>query len=297
MTTSLPHFALRSLAKDDLRRLDAKSFVISDDSGVDLPCRLKLLPGATVLFIMFHAAFDRTKVALPVFARWNYGKVLGGHVLSVCDPTLYLDDELRVGWYIGSRCADPMPVLLGTANRVRELLGLTDDQVVFYGSSGGGFAALRAAASCRVGRAVVINPQTAIAAYFETFVSRFAKVFAPELTPRECRDLYPLRWSALAAIADARLRQHDLRIVYAQNLDDKVHHARHFRPFCGLTGAPLSGGTSADGSMLTHVYASPEGHGAEPPEVVKYIVTDGMRHLLMPADALLARPPPYGTDP
>ncbi len=282
MTASLPHFALGSLSEDDLRRLDAKSFVISDDSGVDLPCRLRLLPGATVLFVMFHAAFDRTKAALPVFARWSYGKVLGGHVLSVCDPTLYLDDELRLGWYVGSRYADPMQVLLATANRVRELLDLAGDRVVFYGSSGGGFAALRAAASCRFGRAVVINPQTEITAYFETFVSRFAKVFAPEWTPQECRDRYPLRWSALAAIADARLQQRDLRIVYAQNLHDKVHHARHFRPFCGSTDAPISGGTSADGSVLTHVYASPEGHGAEPPEVVKYIATEGMHHLLAP---------------
>jgi pimeloyl-ACP methyl ester carboxylesterase len=280
MTVSLPHFALNSLGEDDLRRLDGKSFVVTDDSGVDLPCRLKMLPGANVLFVMFHAAFDRTKVPLPVFARWNYGRVLGGHVLAVSDPTLALDDRLRLGWYVGSRGADPMHILLRAVDRVRQLLGLADDHVVFYGSSGGGFAAMRAAASRRCGRAVVINPQTEITAYFERAVTRFAKVFAPELTAQESRDRYPLRWSAIAAIADARLQQRDLRIVYAQNLDDKVHHARHFRPFCGSTNAPVEGGASADGSVLTHVYASPEGHGAEPPEVVKYLATEGMKHLL-----------------
>lgn len=283
MTSSLPHFTLRSLGKGELRRLDGKSFVVSDDSCVDLPCRLKLLPGASVLFVMFHAAFDRTKVPLPVFARWNYGRVLGGHVLSVSDPTLALDDGLRLGWYVGSRGTDPMQVLLGAVDRVRELLGLADDHVVFYGSSGGGFAAMRAAASRGCGRAVVINPQTEITAYFASAVSRFAKVFAPEWTPQQCRDRYPLRWSALAAITDARLQQRDLRIVYAQNLDDKVHYVRHFRPFCGLTDAPVEGGTSVDGSVLTHVYASPEGHGAEPPEVAKYLATEGIAHLMRPS--------------
>lgn len=280
MTPSLPHFTLRSLGKGDLRRLDGKSFVVSDESGVDLPCRVKLLPGASVLFVMFHAAFDRTKVPLPVFARWNFGKVLGGHVLAVSDPTLALDDELRLGWYVGSLSVDPMQVLLGAVDRVRDLLGLADDHVVFYGSSGGGFAALRAAASRRCGRAAVINPQTEITAYFENAVSQFTKVFASEWTPQQCRNRYPLRWSALAAIAEARLQQRDLRIVYAQNLVDKAHHVRHFQPFCGLTDAPVKGGTSVDGSVLTHVYASPEGHGAEPPEVARYLATEGMMHLM-----------------
>lgn len=278
MSAALPRFEPEALDAATLAGLDAKNFLVADPE-VDLPCRLKLLPGSTALFVMLNGAVDRAK-PLPVFARWNWGKVLGGHVLAVCDPTLYLDDQLRLGWFVGNRSIDPMKALLRTVEQVRMQLGIADTRVVFYGSSGGGFASMVAAASRPVGRAIVVNPQTDITHYYPKAVDRIAQVFATGWTAKRCRDEYPLRWSALEAITEAGRRQHDLRIVYAQNLEDPVHHARHFIPFCTATDAPQEGGLSSDGRMRTHVYSSPEGHGAEPPDVVKFFVADGLAHLL-----------------
>jgi pimeloyl-ACP methyl ester carboxylesterase len=277
MSAALPRFEPEALDAATLSGLDAKNFLVADPE-VDLPCRLKLLPGSTTLFVMLNGAVDRTK-PLPVFARWNWGKVLGGHVLAVCDPTLYLADQLRLGWFVGNRSIDPMKALLRTVERVRMHLGIADARVVFYGSSGGGFASMVAAASRPVGRAIVVNPQTDITKYSLKSVERVAQVFASGWTAQRCRDEYPLRWNALEAIAEAGRRQHDLRIVYAQNLKDAVHHERHYIPFCAATGAPQAGGLSSDGRMCTHVYSSPEGHGAEPPEIVRFFASDGLTHL------------------
>lgn len=277
MSAKLPRHALESLDRDGLLALDNHNFFIAD-AEVDVACRLKLLPGADRLFIMLNGAVDRAK-PLPVFARWNWGKVLGGHVLAVCDPTLWLDPQLRLGWFVGNRKIDPMQALLRTVEGVRERLGIADHRVVFYGSSGGGYASMVAAASRPCGRAIVVNPQTDILHYPVKAVVRAAKVFAPSWTPQQCSARYPLRWSALAAIAEAGRLQHDLRIVYAQNLDDTEHHAKHFLPFCAATGAPAEGGLSPDGRFRTLVYSSPEGHGAEPPEIVKFFASDGLAHL------------------
>ena len=278
MSVDLTRFHVNTLTRHELLQLDGQSFLLYNDD-VDLPCRLKLLPGAKTLFVMLNGAVDRSKTALPVFARWNYGKILGGHVLSVCDPTLYLNDKLRLGWFVGNRSLDPMQALLHGVDAVSTLLDVVNNQVIFYGSSGGGFASMVAAASRECGRAIVINPQTEITAYYQSAVNRVASVFAPEWKPQECRDRYPLRWSALMAIAESRRLNRDLLIVYAQNLVDTVHHDRHFLPFCEATGSPHEGGLSEDGRMLTHVYSSAGGHGPESPEVVKYIVAHGLKHL------------------
>lgn len=277
MNTPLPRLAPAALDSTLLDALDSNSFIVADQE-VDLPCRLKLLPGADRLFIMLNGAVDRSK-PLPVFARWNWGKALGGHVLAVCDPTLFLDDELRLGWFVGNRTMDPMRALHRTVETVRGLLGIAADRMVFYGSSGGGFAAIVAAAGLPQGRAVAINPQTDITLYYPRAVANITKVFAAGWTPQRCLDAYPLRWSALAAIADARRGDRDLRVFYAQNLVDRGHHSRHFLPFCKQVKAPPTGGLSVDATVLTHVFSSPEGHGAEPPEVVKYVVTHGLPHL------------------
>ena len=279
--------ALSELDATALIQLDDTSFLIADRE-VELHCRLKLLPEADRLFVMFSGAVDRSK-PLPVFARWNWGKVLGGHVLSVCDPTLFLDDQLRLGWFVGNRTLDPMGALVRIVDRVRALTRIGEGRVIFYGSSGGGFAALLAAASLPHGRAIAINPQSEIINYYPRAVADVARVFAKGWTPARCRDAYPLRWSALAAVAEANRAQRDLRIVYAQNLIDKWHHARHYIPFCAQTGASASGGLSRDGRIRTHVFSSPEGHGAEPAEVVKFILAEGLPHLLQTADRADAR--------
>jgi hypothetical protein len=233
---------------------------------------------------MLNGAVDRTN-PLPVFARWNWGKVLGGHVLAFCDPTLYLDDQIRLGWFVGNRSMDPMQALLRTVELVRVQLGIAYACVVFYGSSGGGFASIIAAASSPVGRAIVVNPQTAITSYHRKAVDRLAQVFAVGWTAQRCLEEFPLRWSAIEAIAEAGRRQHDLRIVYAQNLLDTMHHKEHYLPFCSATNSQQGGGLSIDGRMFTHIYSSPEGHGPEPPEVVKFFVSEGLKHLLLAESA------------
>lgn len=278
MSTPLARLKPEDLDAQSLGELDSKSFIVADPE-TDLPCRLKLLPDSRTLFVMLNGAVDRAK-PLPVFARWNWGKILGGHVLAICDPTLYLDEKLRLGWFVGNRSIEPMKALLRTVEIVRFQLGIDDTRVIFYGSSGGGFASIIAAASRPVGRAMVVNPQTDINNYYPEHVQQIAKVFASNWTPDQCRTHYPLRWSVLEAIEAAKLIKNDLRIVYAQNLHDSGHYSRHFSPFCTATSSPIDGGTSVDGQILTYVYNSPEGHGAEPPDVVKYFVDRGLAHLL-----------------
>lgn len=278
MKPTLRRLAATEIDASGLKSLDGSDFFVTVGE-VELPCRLKLLPGATRLFVTLNGAVDRTKYSLPAFARWNWGKVLGGHVLSVCDPTLFLDDELRLGWFVGNLGMNPMIALRRTAETVREVLGIAAGEMAFYGSSGGGFAAIIGACGLPHGRAIAVNPQTDITRYFAPAVANVARVFAPGWTPQRCRDHYPLRWSALAAIDDSRLARRDLRILYVQNLADKAHHARHFLPFCEQFDAPTTGGLSKDMTILTHVYDSSEGHGPEPPEVVKHIVSHGLPHL------------------
>lgn len=263
----------------DLATLDGKAFTI-DDGEFNVAYRFKSEPGAKYLFVMPNGAVDRSKVPLPVFARWNWGKVLGGHVLSVCDPTLGLDPMLRLGWFLGTRASkDPMLMLLRIVRSTQLRLGVADQHVIFYGSSGGGFAALRAAAMLDVGRVIGINIQTLISTYYVNSAKAAAKVFDPKASLAASSERFPQRWDALRSVDEGRARGRDLRVLYIQNVDDPFHYERYYVPFCEKYGLPVSGGLSADGKMLSNVYTSVNGHGTEPPEVVKYIVSDGLQHL------------------
>jgi hypothetical protein len=271
--------SLAQFANLSPKELDGRVVLVEDESG-HVPCKIKLRPRSGRLFVMFNGAVtNRSTVKLPVFARWNWGKVLDGHVLSVCDPTLYLDDELTLGWFLGTRQHDPMLMSLRIVDALQSKLGVEPENTIFYGSSGGGFAAMRAASMRKVGRAIAVNPQTAVTRYYTRHVDRIASLFDPGATAAQSSTRYPERWNAIHAIDEARRRGNDLRILYVQNLEDRNHHAKHFTPFCKHFGINAEGGEDSSRSLFAHLYSYPDGHGVEPPEVVKFITSEGLNHL------------------
>jgi hypothetical protein len=106
-----------------------------------------------------------------------------------------------------------------------------------------------------------------------------AEVFEPGSSAAASSERFPERWDVIHAIDQGRARGRDLRVLYIQNSVDHFHHERHFAPFCKHFGVPIEGGASADGKILAHLYESPDGHAAESPDVVKYIVSAGLDHL------------------
>lgn len=280
MTENLPAIDGENLKNADFPSLSGQIFTV-EKQGMALPCRLQTLPNAKRLFIMLNGAVDRTKTPLPVFARWNWGPVLAGHVLSVCDPTLYLDERLRLGWFLGRVGHDPLELLLAVVDEVASQLGQKPENVIFYGSSGGGYAALVAASKRKIGRAIAINPQTEILGYrHQHLIKRVAEVFAPGVSAEASRSAHPLRWSALESVAEARRNGRDLRFFYAQNSVDDFHHDHHYLPFCERFDLPPRGGSNPDGTAISYIYDSPEGHNAEPPAVVKHITAVALPFLL-----------------
>lgn len=277
MTQSFPTLHLDDLTAAELAGLNGKTFFV-EEAGIRYPCRLKLLEGADKLFIMLNGAVDQVKTPLPVFARWNWGKILNGHVLAICDPTLYLNEKIRIGWFLGTSENHAIPGLVSLVKKAGNSLEIAASQRIFYGSSGGGFSAIVAAALCgNEGRAIAINPQTDIFAYYPKAVDAVIKALGDTAVTNS--QLFPERWSALAAMAKGRDAGSQPRLVIAQNTVDHFHYRNHFLPFVQKFGVPKSGGVDAENSMMSIVYTSPEGHGAEPPELVKRITEEAIPFL------------------
>ncbi|MBV1780714.1 hypothetical protein KRR55_16485 [Paeniglutamicibacter sp. ABSL32-1] len=94
-----------------------------------------------------------------LLSRWNWHTVMPNqHVLALSDPALGLDDEIRGAWYL-----HPTDDLLEEmAVMVQEQvirLGLSNDQILFYGSSLGGFGALGMASLLPGSSAIAEIPQ------------------------------------------------------------------------------------------------------------------------------------------
>ncbi|MFN3526795.1 MAG: glycosyltransferase, partial [Paracoccus sp. (in: a-proteobacteria)] len=219
-------------------------------------------PGADRLFVLFSGDAQREKNDPPVFQRWSWSPHFPGHCLYISDPMLHMHPEMGLAWYAGTEELDPLEPIIERALAMAKMTGLQAKDVVAYGSSGGGFAALRMAAMLPEAAAVAINPQTNIARF---------KWASPDFYARVClnrpdRDAaladFPHRLDLGRHVTELRKR----RIVLIQNRIDSHHLNKHYTPFCREMGATAS--ENCDSGLFRRILFDHEGgHGrAETPE-------------------------------
>lgn len=216
-----------------------------------LPLHLKVrhVPGATRLLVTLHGAAERRATSRPVFNGF-VDDMADAHQVAVSDPTLQVPGAFRLAWFAGHQGFDT-PALLrrGLAEIVR---AWRIERTIFFGTSGGGFAALVQSHAMPGSIAVVGNPQTVIARYHAPLVDPYRAACWPALADNAALDGM--------TIADCtRLYAAGFRntVIYVQSLGDRHHWRAHMLPFA----AAIAGRSNA-GHVLFHTdFHGVHGHG------------------------------------
>lgn len=243
--------------------------MIVEVNGSKLDCLFYHRPERR-LFVILHGFRDAKKHPLPVFQRWSWHDMFPGSVLYVSDPTLMLEpEEMQLGWYVGTEANYHIADISHLVCSVVRQLGIGTDDVITYGSSGGGFAALMLAAQLGDATAVAINAQTRVLEYIPRFVE---KLLQKSFGGKSREELSPAELARLDAI-DAFINAPNAKCLYVQNIQDINHYERHYLDFCKATGARVQGGVGDDKRVVTLLYDDPAGHGAEPKHLAPRLIS------------------------
>lgn len=96
---------------------------------------------------------------IPRFNRWSYHNLVPFSILCIEDPLYFQYEDLPLAWYYGKKAESCLEVLLDLVKVVCRKKGILEKNVVFFGSSGGGTAALYAAYLLKGAMSISINPQ------------------------------------------------------------------------------------------------------------------------------------------
>ena len=178
------------------------------------------------LVVFFNGAINTKKMASPVFQRWSWLKELPYSSLIIADPTIYkmekeLEDDSMIGWYQGSTERFVIKDIVKLIEAIKNKLNINSENIIFYGSSAGGFASLAAASMLKGSKACVVNPQIDITQYHDFFLKKLLK----HLNIEE-RDIKKNR---TLNVIDIFLDQNHIpKIFYKQNKLDKLHYHKHY---------------------------------------------------------------------
>lgn len=199
---------------------------------VPIDVLMRLRPGRP-LILSFHGNTPRNPdLKLPVFTGLNVTRDLDASFVALSDPSLYLDPDLKLGWFAGSSGWNFQAVMKRVLQRIVVVARARD--VVFFGGSGGGFASLYYSAAFAGSLALVWNPQTDIRAYNPSHVAEYGRMAFGLPDHEATKSALPgLIQCNLADVYEAPLRN---QIVYLQNNTDG-HVVTHMQPFLSSLGA------------------------------------------------------------
>lgn len=127
--------------------------------------------GYETTIVVFHAALVGSKIkSLPLFSGLGITKDLPANLICVADPSLRFGIEL--GWFAGN---SDQPLQRDLPNILRHLLSHypSPQQLLFFGSSGGGFASLFYGHGFPSSTIVASNPQLRLTEYNESVVNAY----------------------------------------------------------------------------------------------------------------------------
>lgn len=181
--------------------------------------------GGETTVICFHGAVQTT-VALP----WHVGKTVvseaGANWLAVSDPSLALGGGLKLAWYAGSRDQPELQQLITSViSHVRTVT--QTEHLIFFGTSGGGFAALEYSRRFPRSLALPVNPQTSIMRHRPSTV----RLYTDTAWGGQSLVL-PTGGSRIESDQSAGyLASFPNTVAYVQNSWDEYHISHHLLPF------------------------------------------------------------------
>lgn len=224
--------------------------------GREIAFRLVGATSPDVLVICFHGATDRQKVTLPRFQQ-AFDAGPRAAYLSISDPTILINDELRLGWYSGSE-SFPLRSILEEL-LLNTIAVLSPRRTLFFGSSGGGYAALLYARSVEGSVSLTVNPQTNILSYYSSHVNDYFATCWPRVSEDE-RANGPLVCDLATLYKDNPGR---VSTVMLSSAGDRQHFVNHVSRFVGLVGFPTKSRL-----ILASDFFGTMGHGGSIPSIV-----------------------------
>lgn len=154
--------------------------------------------------------------------RYSWGaQLMNYETCFFADPTVS-ETVLRIGWFQYSQENFGIDSLVTLINCIVQIKGYQESDIVFFGSSAGGFVALKLAEYFARATVIAINPQIYLFNYHKTFYQKMLDVCYPNTNPNKIQELFLNRISVHRIVAD-RVG----KTFIFQNKYDQLHYQKH----------------------------------------------------------------------
>lgn len=223
-----------TIQKDQLDAFQITStqpFLLTVDwEGVKFEFLLKVKDHSSHLLILGSGAMNylEKRINPPYFQRHSWINDFEDSVIYYNDPTLYLGKDLLLGWGQGTIDRFYIKEIAIVLETLIKKMQVPSKNVVFYGSSGGGFMSLILAGYIKDSVALVNGPQTCLTKWLKVPVQKVFDRSYPNMTVQQVMDTFPDR---INVINFYKKQKYVPKIYYLQNAYCELDIQDHVIPF------------------------------------------------------------------
>ena len=182
----------------------------------------------TLIIIINQSAVGYNVDNTMKFQRWSWCDDFNAITLCVNDPMLYISKELTAGWWIGTKSVDLIKLFIKHVNELAKKLNISN--IIFYGSSAGGFTALQMAACCTYSKAIVDIPQINLNNYKQ--INQVKIAFEAGFGKNSFILENILKYKERINVLERMNKENNYPdVIYLQNINDTNHINDQFIPF------------------------------------------------------------------
>lgn len=171
----------------------------------------------------------------PVFNRWSWNGLFDATTIFYSDPSLYLGEILGVGWCAGTPDDWYLKNIGTMIDLIKQNIGSSDEDLIFFGSSGGRFTSIALATLFRNSQAIVDIPQINLHNFSPAHVERMMKICFPEMDDEEMKK-HEYKINLLALFEKCSYIPKIKYLCNMNSTDDVLDHAIPLAKFLAETG-------------------------------------------------------------
>ncbi|MGO2040666.1 MAG: prolyl oligopeptidase family serine peptidase [Staphylococcus equorum] len=264
---------LNDLNLSFLKSVNSEVFCVNKDN-VDFNFKLSLKPNNNKLLVFSNGALDPSKNTPPVFMRAKWADDFTANCLYIDDRTIHYNG-LRIGWGIGTTTRHYLEDYSTIVKEIAHLLVINPEDIIYFGSSAGGFMSIMLATMHKGTTAIVNNPQTYVHKYYRPAVEKMYETIFPTMSEKTILKNYGMRFSVTSMM---KSKKNVPKILYIQNASHKPDMESHYEIFNKM----LDTNKLSKKNIIFFLYNDPvSGHSAISKEMTVDIVNKWLQKPLM----------------
>lgn len=167
----------------------------------------------------------------PYLDRWSWFKYFDESFIVPADPTFFYDAEITLGWFVGNKKQWYVEIASNIIKKICINQNINQNNILFYGSSGGGFVSICMGTLIKDSKVLVNNTQFSILNYYDTHKNNLFKLLKEYFPNSSQGEIIKKINYRLDTIELFKKEKYFPPITYYINLESKPDLIRHCLPF------------------------------------------------------------------